>query len=114
MGNAAGAYDIPPERDMGVVGGKPLSLMQAFTRDYSRRGDLICDPCAGAGTTLRAAQLEGRESVGAERDEETYRLASARIGAPFTVPFSYSSEVNGSKHESQNQVCLNRSLDSCV
>jgi site-specific DNA-methyltransferase (adenine-specific) len=68
----------------GVMGGKPLWLMRALVRDYSRPGDLICDPCAGAATTLIAARAEGRHSVGAEMDPATHALAAKRIGRPYT------------------------------
>lgn len=62
-----------------IIGGKPLWLMRALVRDYSRPGDLVCDPCAGGGTTLAAARLEGRRSVGAEMDPKTYEIARRRL-----------------------------------
>jgi site-specific DNA-methyltransferase (adenine-specific) len=64
-----------------VRGGKPLTLMRAIVRDYSRPGDLICDPCAGGATTLIAAHMEGRSAIGAELDLKTYDLAKQRIDA---------------------------------
>lgn len=69
-----------------VVGAKPLALMRALVRDYSRPGDVICDPCAGGGTTLRAAQLEGRNGIGSEMDPETHAKAAERLAQPFTPP----------------------------
>ena len=63
-------------------GGKPLGVMRAIVRDYSRPGDLVCDPCAGAGTTLIAAIAEGRRAIGAEIDREAYDMAMARTDAP--------------------------------
>lgn len=62
-----------------LAGGKPLSLMQALVRDYSRPGSLVCDPCAGNATTLIAAAIEGRCAIGAEQDERTYKKALKRI-----------------------------------
>jgi tRNA G10 N-methylase Trm11 len=50
--------------------------MRALVRDYSRPGDLVCDPCCGAGTTLRAAIEEGRRAIGGDIDAG--RLAHAR------------------------------------
>jgi site-specific DNA-methyltransferase (adenine-specific) len=67
-----------------VIGGKPLWLMQALIRDYSRPGDLICDPCAGGATTLLAAAIEGRRGIGAEMDPATYALACKRLGRGYT------------------------------
>jgi DNA modification methylase len=53
--------------------------MRSIVRDYSRPGDLICDPCAGGATTLIAAQLEGRDSIGSEMDPQTHARAMRRI-----------------------------------
>lgn len=87
-GTLPGAYIVPPghsergEKDL--VGGKPVWLMRALVRDYSKPGDLVCDPCAGAATTLIAAAIEGRRAVGAEVDKETHRRALERIGRGYT------------------------------
>lgn len=48
--------------------GKPQWLMQAIVRDYTREGDLVCDPLAGFGSTLLAAKATFRRAVGAEID----------------------------------------------
>lgn len=69
-----------------VPGGKPIWLMRALVRDYSRPGDLVCDPCAGGGTTPIAAALEGRRAIGAELDPETYAKACARIERTALTP----------------------------
>jgi site-specific DNA-methyltransferase (adenine-specific) len=68
----------------GHIGGKPLALMRSIVRDYSRPGDLVCDPCAGGATTLIAAAIEGRRAVGAELDPETFAKAEARIAKGYT------------------------------
>lgn len=67
-----------------VPGGKPLWLMRSIVRDYSRPGDLVCDPCAGGATTLIAAAIEGRRAIGAELDPDTYAKAQARIARGYT------------------------------
>ena len=67
-----------------VRGGKPLGLMRQIVRDYSRPGDLICDPCAGGATTLLAAAIEGRTAIGAEMDPKTFELAVKRLSAGYT------------------------------
>jgi len=85
-GTLPGAYVITTDRGARgscskapITGTKPLALMQALVRDYSRPGDLICDPCAGTGTTLLAARSLGRRSVGAELDPKTHAFASQRL-----------------------------------
>lgn len=67
-----------------VPGGKPLWLMRAIVRDYTRPGDLVCDPCAGGGTTLLAAAVEGRRAIGAELDPETFAKAIKRLERGYT------------------------------
>lgn len=64
------------------MGGKGLGVMRAIVRDYSRPGDLVCDPFAGSGTTLRAALEEGRRAVGCELAEKPYAKALARLVKP--------------------------------
>ena len=79
-GTLPGAYVKTQDRGA-HIGGKPLKLMRRLVQDYTRPGDLVCDPCAGGGTTLLAAAQEGRRSVGAELDPETHAKAQARIDA---------------------------------
>ena len=82
-GTLPGGYMTPPE-DCEVVGGKPLGLMRAVVRDYSRPGDLVCDPFVGSGTTALAAVMEGRRFVGAEQKPEHYEIATRRLSRGFT------------------------------
>ena len=48
---------------------KPLSMLTHMIEATSRPGDLILDPFAGSGSTLRAAKDMGRRSIGIESDE---------------------------------------------
>lgn len=68
-----------------MMGRKPMWLMRAIIRDYSRPGDLVCDPYAGSGTTLLAAVMEGRRAIGAEMDEGRFDMAVRRLRAGFTT-----------------------------
>lgn len=77
-GTLPGAY-VVKRKGQHRMGGKPEGLMRAIIKDYSRPGDLICDPCAGGATTLLAAAQMGRRSVGAEIDKDAYGAASRRI-----------------------------------
>lgn len=85
-GTLPGAYVVSPDsgpngRGSGIAGGKPLTLMRAVIRDYTRPGDLVCDPCAGLGTTGIAAVGQGRRFIGSELDPETHRKALERYRA---------------------------------
>lgn len=77
-GTLPGGYQ-PTREDKPVVGGKSVNLMRAIVRDYSRPGDLVADPCCGAGTTLLAARLEGRRAIGCDRDETHADMARRRL-----------------------------------
>lgn len=83
-GCLSGAYEAPTEKDAVIAGAKPLGLMCSIVRDYSRPGDLVCDPFAGSGTTLLAAVTEGRRAVGAEQKREHYDIAAKRIARGHT------------------------------
>ena len=74
-----------PRRRSPRIGGKPLGLMERIVGDYSRKGDLVCDPCAGAGTTLLAAARTGRRSIGSEVDPEAYAAAAADLAQPMPI-----------------------------
>lgn len=88
-GTLPGYYFVQPgdpRRRSPRIGGKPLGLMERIVRDYSRPGDLVCDPCAGAGTTLLAALRTGRRALGSEIDPDAYAIASADLLAPHPLP----------------------------
>ncbi|MHB2019521.1 MAG: DNA-methyltransferase, partial [Candidatus Xenobia bacterium] len=57
----------------------PLEIPRRLTRLYSFPGDLVLDPFAGAGTTLVAAEAEGRRSVGYELVPEYAESARQRV-----------------------------------
>lgn len=87
-GTLRGAYILPPgqsDPEM-MIGGKPLWLMRALVRDYSRPGNIVCDPCAGNATTLIAAASEGRLGLGAELSASTYDGAQVRIASGYSLP----------------------------
>ena len=87
-GTLPGYYETKPG-DRTHIGGRPMDGMRAFVRDYTRRGDLVCDPCAGAATTLLAARLEGRNAIGAEVDPDTFEVGAKRLDGGFTPSFDF-------------------------
>jgi hypothetical protein len=82
-GTLPGGYVCPPE-ECEVVGGKPLAVMRAIVRDYTRPGDLVVDPFAGSGTTALACASEGRRCITSEEKPEHYEIARKRLARGFT------------------------------
>lgn len=56
---------------------KPLQLFQAILRDFTKPGDIVCDPFSGSGTTAVAAYKLGLNFVCIEKDPEYY--SSSRL-----------------------------------
>jgi len=81
--------------------GHPAIFPEALAKDHilswSNKGDLVFDPCAGSGTTLKMAQLMGRNYLGFEIAEEYIPLINKRLRQkPIDHFLSYSSEANAS------------------
>ena len=58
---------------------KPLVLLDRIIRASTDEGDIILDPFLGSGTTMVAALLAGRNSVGIEQEKEFCELSKKRI-----------------------------------
>jgi site-specific DNA-methyltransferase (adenine-specific) len=76
-------YMSRPEHSA-VMGAKPLGLMRALVRDYSRPGDLIVDPFCGSGTTALAAASEGRRCITSEELPAHHEIARRRFARGYT------------------------------
>lgn len=81
-GTLDGAYSGPPSDDSKAGRGKPRWLTDALVRDYSKPGDLVCDPFAGWGTTLASCIGLRRRAIGAEVDAAAFREATRRLQRP--------------------------------
>jgi len=57
----------------------PISLAKHFINIYSKPGDTIFDPFAGVGTTLDAANILKRHSIGIELNEDFVKLFNQGI-----------------------------------
>lgn len=85
-GALRGAYVLPGERYFNatekgerVIGGKPVKGMLMIVADYSRHGDLVVDPCCGAGTTGVAARTLGRRFIGIDTCREHLEISQLRL-----------------------------------
>lgn len=80
-GTLPGAYVLPKGKDdrTKIPGSKTTWLMRELVRDYSRPGDLVCDPTAGGGTTIKAAVMSQRRALGFESHKPHYDQALAAL-----------------------------------
>jgi site-specific DNA-methyltransferase (adenine-specific) len=60
---------------------KPTDLMRYLCRLVTPPGGVVLDPFTGAGSTGKAALLEGFQFIGIEREQEYIEIASARINS---------------------------------
>lgn len=58
---------------------KPVMLMRHWIENCSQIGAVILDPFMGSGSTLVAAELSGRQSIGIELQERWFDVACARV-----------------------------------
>ncbi|MCI0557979.1 MAG: site-specific DNA-methyltransferase [Nitrososphaera sp.] len=61
---------------------KPVLLLERIIEISTNRGDLVVDPFCGSGTTLVAATLLGRRSLGIDCSAEAADLARRRLKEP--------------------------------
>lgn len=77
-------YLNPKARErVGYPTQKPVLLLERIISLASEPGDLVLDPCCGSGTTLVAAHLLGRRSLGIDSSKPAIALARKRLASPF-------------------------------
>lgn len=65
---------------------KPVPLMSEIVSDFTRPGELVCDPFMGSGTTGVACASLGRQFLGIEQNPQWFDLACRRIEAAYKQP----------------------------
>lgn len=58
---------------------KPVALLKKLISIYTDEGDVVIDPCAGSGATLRAACEMGRNAYGFEIVRKFYNEAQEKM-----------------------------------
>ena len=71
----------------------PLSLAKDHVSSWSNPGDVVLDPFAGSGTTLKAAKELGRRFVGIEINAEYVEICKRRIAQDVLPLFSDNDQV---------------------
>lgn len=78
-GGSHGNYVLPKSQTGEHPTQKPIEMIRDWVRRFSDPGDVVLDPFAGSGTTLRAARDEGRKVIGVEADERYCELIVKRL-----------------------------------
>ncbi|ARK23597.1 site-specific DNA-methyltransferase [Sporosarcina sp. P37] len=65
---------------------KPVNVLKELIEIFTDEGDVVVDPCAGSGSTLRAAYELGRDSYGFEVEKDFYNKAKDTILDVSNVP----------------------------
>lgn len=58
---------------------KPVNVLKRLIEIFTDEGDVVIDPCAGSGSTLRAATELNRNSYGFEIDRNFYKEAKEKM-----------------------------------
>lgn len=58
---------------------KPVQLLKQLIEIFTDEGDVVIDPCAGSGSTLRACAEINRSCYGFEIKKDYYKLAKEKI-----------------------------------
>ena len=58
---------------------KPVAMLKELIEIFTDEGDVVIDPCAGSGTTLRAAAELGRPAYGFEIKKDFYKEAKEKM-----------------------------------
>ena len=58
---------------------KPVNLLKQLIEIFTDPGDVVIDPCAGSGTTLRASYELNRNSYGFEISKDFYAKAKSKM-----------------------------------
>lgn len=84
---------------------KPVLLLEKIIEIATDKGDLVLDPFCGSGTTLVAASLLGRRSIGIDIAEEAISIARNRLTNP-TKTRSNLLEAGRESYETANSSAL--------
>lgn len=79
LGTISKVVEYAPQGDRFHPTQKPLELMRWILENYSKPGDLICDPFMGSWTTARACKDLGRDFIGFELSEEYCAIGEKRL-----------------------------------
>ena len=71
---------------------KPIPLLKKLIEIFTDEGDVVVDPVAGSGTTLKAAAETNRHAYGFEVDKKFYKLAQDKMLNSIQLSFTLMQE----------------------
>ena len=77
--NGVWTFNGESKKKVGHPAPFPLELPRRCVKMFSYVGDTVLDPFMGSGTTILAAAVHGRKSIGLEIDKSYCKLAQKRI-----------------------------------
>jgi DNA modification methylase len=111
-------YDVPA-RSKGTLHPtqKPVSLYRYLIRTYTNEGETVLDIAMGSGTTIEAAEIEGRNSIGIEKEIGYFQIAekrakSAVLQQRLFTPSNYRLHLTGGSVPAQGDLFTPEDLPS--
>lgn len=74
---------------------KPVGVLKELIEIFTDKGDVVIDPCAGSGSTLRAAMELERNSYGFEVSTKFYKAATEKMLNPDSIQMTLLIEKGG-------------------
>lgn len=74
---------------------KPIPLLKRLIEIFTDEGDIVIDPVAGSGTTLRACAETNRSAYGFEIKKEFYKAAQEQMLNAYQLSFLYGNWEQG-------------------
>lgn len=89
---------------------KPVGLLTILINQLTVRENQVLDIFMGSGTTLVAAQNEGRRAVGIELSEEYCKIAVERLRQPsfFSIPRTDNKTLHGNTNLGSNSTAMSQ------
>ncbi|WP_409229070.1 DNA-methyltransferase [Gudongella sp. SC589] len=74
---------------------KPIPVLKKLIGIFTDEGDVVIDPVAGSGTTIKAAAEMNRNAYGFEIDKKFYKLAQEKMISSIQMRFLFGQESIG-------------------
>ncbi|MCP4612700.1 MAG: site-specific DNA-methyltransferase [Planctomycetes bacterium] len=84
---------------------KPVLLLETIIELATNENDLVLDPFCGSGTTLVAAELLGRNSIGVDISQDAVNITNQRLSNPMKTS-SRLLQVGRSSYDNANEWAL--------